>query len=344
MDITASPEFTSWLDHYRIGIALSTYQSSQLAFVGLKPDGQLAVIERSLPRCMGLWCNGQTLYAATLYQIIRFENALDRGQTYQNHDRLFIPQATWITGKTDTHDLVLEDSGRLVFVNTKFNCLATISETHSFAPVWKPAFIDGIEAGDRCHLNGIAAKDGRVTHATCLGVSNTAGGWRERRADGGVLMDLASHAVVVSGLSMPHSPRWHEQRLWLLNSGAGQLGFCDLDKGIFQPIAFCPGYLRGLVFIDHFAIIGSSLPRENRTFTGLPLDEILRSQAQQPICGIFVVDLRTGRVAHRLEISGGIGELYDVATIPDCRYPSAVGFQTEHIEYCISIDRNIYDL
>jgi hypothetical protein len=61
MDITASPEFTSWLDHYRIGIALSTYQSSQLAFIGLKPDGQLAVIERSLPRCMGLWCNGQTL-------------------------------------------------------------------------------------------------------------------------------------------------------------------------------------------------------------------------------------------------------------------------------------------
>jgi hypothetical protein len=30
---------------------------------------------------------------------------------------------------------------------------------------------------------------------------------------------------------MPHSPRWHEGRLWLLESGTGQLVLIDLADG-----------------------------------------------------------------------------------------------------------------
>ena len=90
---------------------------------------------------------------------------------------------------------------------------------------------------------------------------------------------------------MPHSPRWHQGRLWLHNSGTGEFGSVDLRTGRFEPLCFCPGYLRGLDFIDGFAVMGLSRPRENRTFSGLALDAQLSARRMEPRCGIYVVAL-----------------------------------------------------
>ena len=47
---------------------------------------------------------------------------------------------------------------------------------------------------------------------------------------------------------MPHSHRWYQEKLWVLNSGTVEFGFIKLKEGKFEPITFCPGYLLMLRF------------------------------------------------------------------------------------------------
>ena len=188
-------------------------------------------------------------------------------------------------------------------------------------PLWRPPFLSRLAAEDRCHLNGLALKDGRPAYVTAVSRSDVADGWRDRRTGGGVLVDVAANEVVLEGLSMPHSPRWHDAgdggRLWLLDSGTGWFGHADLGRGGssgdvlsgLQPGPRLPRALR---------LIGLSKPRENRTFTGLPLDEELVRRDAEPRCGLMVVDLRTGDAVHWLRIEGVVEELYDVAVLPAC--------------------------
>ena len=77
------------------------------------------------------------------------------------------------------------------------------------------------------------------------------------------MIDVASNEIVANGLSMPHSPRWYRNQLWLHNSGTGEFGTIDLNTGKFQPVAFCPGYLRGLAFVGDYAVVTLSKPRHS---------------------------------------------------------------------------------
>jgi uncharacterized protein (TIGR03032 family) len=137
---------------------------------------------------------------------------------------------------------------------------------------------------------------------------------------------------------MPHSPRLHDDRVWLLNSGAGELGYFDQAAKKFVPVAFCPGYARGLAFIGQYAIVGLSLARENRTFQGLPLDQALASRGAEPRCGLLVIDTKTGDTVVWVRIEGVVRELFDVAVLPGVRNPTAIGFVTDEIQRVISID------
>ena len=96
------------------------------------------------------------------------------------------------------------------------------------------------------------------------------------------------------------APRWHNGKLWLLNSGTGDFGYVDPQTGQFEPVCFCPGYMRGLSFHGDFALIGISKPRHDKTFSGLALDANLKSRNVEARCGIQIVDLRTGDVVHWL--------------------------------------------
>ena len=97
-------------------------------------------------------------------------------------------------------------------------------------------------------------KDGRAAYVTAVSRSDVVDGWRDHRVDGGIVIDVNTNAIVAEGLSMPHSPRWHQGRLWLLNSGTGEFGYVDLTAGRFVPVSFCAGYLRGLAFHGDFAL------------------------------------------------------------------------------------------
>ena len=239
------------------------------------------------------------------------------------------------TGDIDIHDVHADAAGRPIFVATRFNCLATIAERASFAPLWRPPFIDRLAAEDRCHLNGFAARDGRPAYATCVAATNVVEGWREHRRDGGRVIDIATGETVAHGLSMPHSPRLYRGRLWLVQSGTGEFGHVDVVTGRFEPVCFLQGYARGLAFVGDHAVIGVSRPRENRTFEGLALNERLEREGVGPLCHLAVVNLATGDIEHRLIIEGVVEELYDVAVLPGMIRPSVIGFRTDEIRFMV---------
>jgi uncharacterized protein (TIGR03032 family) len=250
----------------------------------------------------------------------------------------YVPRVGYTTGDIDVHDIAVAADGRVIFVCTLFGCLATLSERASFQPLWRPPFVSALVPEDRCHLNGLAMRDGRAAYVTAVADCDVADGWRDRRQDGGCVVDVASGEIVCRRLSMPHSPRWYRERLWLVNSGSGEFGSVDLATGRFEPIAFCPGYLRGLAFVGDYAVVSLSKPR-HVTFHGLALDERLKDRGAEPQCGLQVIDLRTGAIAHWLRLDGTlVTELYDAVVLADVRQPMALGFKTNEIERLLLVD------
>jgi uncharacterized protein (TIGR03032 family) len=337
IEVTGSPHLAAWLAEQRVSLAFTTYQTGKLFLLGCRPDGGLGVFERTFSRAMGLWADGQTLWLGTLYQLWRFENALKPGEAHHGHDRLYVPRVGYTTGDLDVHDIAVDAAGRVVFVATLFGCLATLSERRSFTPLWRPPFLSKLAAEDRCHLNGLALDEGRPRYVTAVSTSDVVDGWRDRRQDGGCLLEVPSGRVVTAGLSMPHSPRVYRGRVWLLNSGTGTLGSVDPTGGAYEPRTFCPGYLRGLAFCGDYAVVGLSQPRHDRTFGGLALEGELARRQAEPRCGLQVIDLRSGDVVHWLRVGGMVHELYDVAVLPGVCRPMAFGFKTEEIRRTIAV-------
>ncbi len=339
LEIDASRQFTSWLYEQKLSLAFTTYQAGKIFFVGLTTEGKLSVFERTLDRCMGMFANQNSIYVSTLYQLWRFENTLSAGENYRGYDSYFVPQMSYVTGDLDIHDLVVLEDGKIVFVNTLFNCVATVSTTHSFTPLWKPPFIDKLAAEDRCHLNGLALRDGQPRYVTAVSQSNILDGWREHRNDGGCVIDMQTNEIITTGLSMPHSPRFYQGKLWVHNSGKGEFGYVDFDRGEFIPVTFCPGYLRGMAFYDNFAIVGLSKSRENKSFSSLAFNDRLEKEKISPRCGILIINLTTGDIVHSLNIEGCVIELFDVVVLPNKLTPMAIGFRNEEIRRVITIGK-----
>ena len=337
VEVTGSPRLSTWLAEQFVSLAFTTYQTGKLFLLGRHPEGRLDVFERTFNRAMGLCADSQTLWLSTLYQLWRFENLLRPGELYQGHDRLYVPKIANTTGDLDIHDVAIDSNGRPLFVATSFGCIATLSERSSFTPLWRPPFLSKLAAEDRCHLNGLALAEGRPRYATAVSTSDVVDGWRDRRQSGGVVLEIPEGRVIASGLSMPHSPRLYRGRLWLHNSGTGQFGSIDPGGGRFKPLTFCPGYLRGLAFVGDYAVVGLSRPRDDKTFGGLALEDELAKRGADARCGLLIIDLRTGNVAHWLRVEGLVRELYDVAALPQVSRPMALGFKTDEIQRTIAI-------
>ncbi len=241
----------------------------------------------------------------------------------------------WYTGDVFAHDVGVLPSGRPVFVNTLFSCLATVDERSSFRPVWQPRFVSALRPEDRCHLNGVAMQHGRPRFVTVAGRTDAPRAWREARTGNGCVIDVASGEVVASGLTMPHSPRLHDDRLFICNAGTGELGEIELASGRFLPIAFCPGFARGVAFVGGHVLVGLSLPRQHRDFSGLPLDDRLKQEGVEPRCMIQVIGLEDGAAVHWLALGGVVRELYDIASLPGLSTPMAVRFAQGQINRLI---------
>jgi uncharacterized protein (TIGR03032 family) len=156
---------------------------------------------------------------------------------------------------------------------------------------------------------------------TALAETDTPQGWRPNKVKSGCLIDVASGQTVARGFAMPHSPRVHRGRVWMLHSGAGQLVLVDPAAGRAETVCELPGYTRGLALYDRFAFVGLSKIRETSTFGGMPI-ALRRPELKS---GVGAVDLATGRLVGHLDFVTGVEEIFDVQVLPGARCPALSG-------------------
>ncbi|HEY6563362.1 MAG TPA: TIGR03032 family protein, partial [Pirellulaceae bacterium] len=178
-----------------------------------------------------------------------------------------------------------------------------------------------LEGNDRCHLNGIAMDQGQPRFVTMMAESNTPAGWRETKNHSGCVMEIATGTVVSRGLSMPHSPRYFQDRLWVLNSGIGSIETVDLRTGKRDLVTRVPGYTRGLAFAGPVAFVGLSRIRETAVFGGVPIADKL----DELKCGVGILDWRSGQQLASLQFESGVEEIFDVQVIPHARCTAICG-------------------
>lgn len=318
-----------------ISLVVSTYQAGKVILVrhdrqqqqqieNNSSSSQQGVINthfRNFDKPMGMAVHGPRLTIGGQKSVSYLRNMPAVARKLEpagKHDACFLPRQIHITGDIDIHEMGYDAQDELWIVNTRFSCLCTLDHDHSFTPRWRPSFISAYAPEDRCHLNGLAMVNGHPKYVTSLGETDSAGGWRENKASGGILIDVESGEILLRGLSMPHSPHWHNGVLWLLEGGEGTLVRVDFETRTWHTVARLPGFTRGIDFYGPLAFIGLSQVRESATFSGLPIIDRLGDERN---CGVWVVNLQTGQTVGFLRFESGVQEIFSVKVLPNTRYP-----------------------
>jgi len=324
--------FAEWLAASGGSLAISTYQAGRLFMVGWN-GRQVSFLPRAFDRPMGLDVSGHRMALATRNSLFLFANSAPLAPGYlapNRYDALYLPHVEYHLPDLQIHDLAYAGN-ELWMVNTRLSCLCVPSVDATFEPRWQPRFIDDLAPEDRCHLNGLAVRNARPAFVTALGTSNTPQGWREGKHKGGVVIDVDSHETVLTGLAMPHSPRWHDGALWLLNSGEGQLLRMSAD-GRAAVICELPAYLRGLTFVGGCALVGLCQIREKKVFGGMPVAE----RHAELICGVAIIDLTTGRQRGLMRFTEGCSEIYDLRFLPGVQRPNVLNLAKDDVKLAIT--------
>jgi uncharacterized protein (TIGR03032 family) len=315
-DSQHTASFAELLDSFGASVLASTYQSGRI-FAIRADDGRINTHFRTFDNPMGIATAGNRLVIGTRLAVLEYRDVpavSSRLQPPGRHDACFLLRSSHVTGDVRIHDLEIGSGGRVWLVNTRFSCLATIDADHSFVPAWRPPFVTALAPEDRCHLNGLAMVGGEPRFVTAFGATDEPGGWRENVGTTGMIMEVPSGEVVASGLCMPHSPRWYDDRLWVLESGKGTLATVDVQSGEITTVAELPGFTRGLAFAGHYAFVGLSTVRET-LFAAAPV----RGRPETS-CGVWVVDIRDGRTVAFVRFEGAVREIFDVIVLAR-RYP-----------------------
>ena len=198
LELLPSRQFPSWLAEQNLSLAFTTYQSGKLFLVGLQPNGRLSIFERSFNRAMGLWASPQTLFLSTLFQLWRFDNALEPGQAYQGYDRLYVPQVACTTA-TSTSTTSPSTPGVGSCSSTRCSAVCHGQRDPQLHAALAAAVHLRLAAEDRCHLNGLALKDGGAAYVTAVSRADVADGWRDRRIGGGGVPTAAARSSDTAG-------------------------------------------------------------------------------------------------------------------------------------------------
>ena len=339
-DVDASPfrsahtaDFAQVLHQLRASIAVSTYRSGRVIL--LRSDGDRVNTHlRSFRSPMGIAYTRGLLSIATERGIWEFQEQpelAERADPSGRTDTCFVPRCQLVTGDVRTHEIAYI-AGELWAVITRFSCLATFDGVHSFVPRRRPPFVTALSPDDRCHLNGLAVSDGRPLYVTAHGRTDEAGGWREGKVGGGVVVDVASGEVVVSGLSMPHSPRFVDGRLWLCDSGQGRVVRADPATGEVVVVCELPGFTRGLAFAGRVAFVGLSPVREH-VLADLPLGDRLPEHR----CGVWAIDTVTGATLGYIRFDGAVGEIFDLQLLRGATYPEVIEPEADLVGMAIQL-------
>lgn len=332
---TYSPQLPKLLSDLRISLAISTYQAGKLVFISPRDENSLTLLPRTFQKPMGFDLKGDKMVMACEDEIILFDNVPELAVNYPNkpatYDALFVPHATFYSGRVDMHDVKFgrED---IFAVNTSFSCLCKITGHHNFIPVWQPGFIDALASEDRCHLNGLALENEQPKYVTALGTSNTPQGWRGNITSGGVLIDVVNNVTVLDALSMPHSPQFYNKELYLLLSAKGQLVKVDVANETYEVVKALEGFCRGMDIIGDYAFIGLSKLRKNSsTFAQLDFSD------QAVTAGIKVIHLPTKALVGEIVFKTSIDEIYEIKVMPGALRPNILNTINPVHKFSLSI-------
>ncbi len=321
-------EIPTFLQANKLSLIVTTYQAQRILVFSAGKE-RLSMLMRSFERPTGIAVDGPQIALCTKNQIWFFANAgivtNEKGGTLP-FDAYFVPRRSHVTGDIAGHDIAWS-KGEVIVVNTRFSCLSTLHPDWSFLPGWRPKFITEYAAEDRCHLNGLAVDSNGPRYVTALGATNEKEGWRKKKATGGIVIDVPSNEIISTGLAMPHSPRLHAGRLWVLESGSGELQIIEPKDGKRTTVARLPGYLRGLAFFDRYAFVGTCKIREKSTFGGMPIE----SRVQDLKCSVQIIDITTGNIVGFIEFNKGIEELFDIRVLTGVANPHVLGFEEDTI-------------
>jgi uncharacterized protein (TIGR03032 family) len=326
--------FAQIIDRAGFSLAVTTYQAGKLVLLRPeKRDGAAFVNThfRTFRRPMGFaWEPGRFAMGTTseVHEFIDMPDTAprpaDKIPSGPPPDGSFVPRVCHTTGDIQIHEMLwlpaTNPPGRseLWFINTRFSCIAKRSDQYSFIPRWQPPFITALAPEDRCHLNGMCLRDGEIRYVSALSATDIPLGWRANKKSGGVLMDLKFGQIMTTGLSMPHSPRWHDGKLWLLESGNGGVGTVDPTTGNYTEVCRLPGFTRGLDFVGPFAFVGLSQVRDSSVFSGIAIADL---PLEQRCCGVWCVDTRSGQVAGYLKFNDAVREIFAVQAMNGLRWP-----------------------
>ncbi len=204
-------------------------------------------------------------------------------------------RSRFLPGRLYLHDLAFV-GGRLHANAVGQNAIVRLDQDGGYARVWWPRCIETatgpIFGQNHLQLNSIAAgPDVRRSFfsASCAVPSDRRPGHQNFPVDRrGVIFSGKTREPMATGLTRPHSARLWRGRVWVDNSGYGELGF--VRDGGFEPVVRLPGWTRGLSFHGRIAFVGTSrvLPRFQQYAPGLDID--------RSVCGVHAVDMSTGRI------------------------------------------------
>jgi uncharacterized protein (TIGR03032 family) len=303
--------FPGLLQRLNSSLLLSTLERARTLVV-VRSEGEVLHTDFvALNQPMGMAVDSKRIVVGGWDRVYEFRNmpAFSAGfAPPEAHDAVYLLRNVHVTGAIYIHEIALADE-ECWCVNTRFSCLCTLDQAHSFVPRWRPPFVTGYAPGDRCHLNGLALQEGRPRFVTAFGESNTVEGWRANKRDGGIVIDIDNGETIVRGLFMPHSPRVYRDRLWLLESGKGSLATVELATGKLETVIRLPGFTRGLDFAGPFAFIGLS---QVRAAPNTSVDIAVTDENPERASGVWVVNIETAKTVAFLRFAGVVEELYAV--------------------------------
>lgn len=337
---TFAPNVPELLQQMNVSVALTTYQTGKVIMLSPKNRDELVQLPRNFAKPMGIARLGNKLAIATRDEVITLVNTPALAKTYpkqpNTYDAMYLPRSAIFTGPVDMHDLEFGNEG-LWGVNTQFSCLCLINDDFSFEPRWQPPFISELQPEDRCHLNGMAFVEGEPRYITALGQTNDAGGWRESKATGGILMDIQTNEVILEGLPMPHTPRVYNDQLYALLSGTGELIRVNRETGKYDILKELNGFARGMDIYGDYLFVGlSKLRTTSKAFQDLPVSQ------KSVFAGIVIIYLPSSSMVGYIKYETSVDEIFDVKVIPGTIRPGIVNTMREEYRMAITTPDSAY--
>ena len=333
-----SESLPRFLYENKVSIVFSTYQAGKVIFLSSVSGERLQMYAKNFPRPMGIALKDGKMAIANKSRIDVFSRSRSLAQSFPSkkkyYDTLFIPQVSYYTGMADIHEVVWGNN-ELWAVNTAFSCLCVMDERYSFIPKWKPDFITELAPEDRCHLNGLALKDGKPYIVSMFDRTNAKEGWRNGKFDTGLLINVENNEILADALSMPHSPVYDNGKLYFLQSATGKVCVYNIENMNIDVLTTLTCFTRGMDVYDDYLIVGGSKLRESSSLFSGVADSI-----HDGLAGIFILNKNTGEQEARITFTENISEIFSVHLIRNTYRPAIITQNDEEAEKFIMAAEN----